>query len=273
MSPAALGRLLAMDLPLGWHTDLAVLRLNGAQVDEHADHLVVRSPDNPLYRWGNFVLVTDLARVDEPERWLTVFEQEFPEAPYRAIGLVAAPQDPDRWSALDLELDHDDVLAAETCPEPTTVPQGYLVKQIADAIEWEQSTGLRTKEFASEDPHEAEFERRSTRTRIEASKTGKVAWFGAFHGDLLVAELGIVLCGDGVARYQAVVTAAEHRRHGLAGHLLGVAAQWAADRRARSWVIVAEDGGEAARLYRSRGFAPAERAARAQRKPQTVHAG
>jgi GNAT superfamily N-acetyltransferase len=262
-----------MDLPLGWYTDVAVLRLNGAQVDEHPDHWVVRSPTNPHFHWGNFVLVTDPARVDDAEHWLEVFEQEFPDAPHRSIGLAAAPQQPDRWRAVGLELEHDDVLSTDTCPASTSVPQGYLVKQIADAIEWEQSTGLRVSEFAEDDPHEAEYERQSTRTRIDASAAGHAAWFGAFHGDRLAAELGIVLCGDGIARYQAVVTGADHRRQGLAGHLLGVAARWAADRGARVWVIVAEDGGDAARLYRARGFHPADRGFRAGRKPRTVQAG
>lgn len=256
-----------MDLPLGWHTDLAVLRLGGSSVEERADHLVVRTPDNPSFYWGNFVLVTDPGAVDQPAHWLEVFEREFPEAPHRAIGLVAAPRAPEAWTSLDLELDHDDVLATETCPEPTPVPQGYLVKQTADAIEWEQSTGLRLAEFAGGSDHEATFERRSTEQRIAASAAGTTAWFAAFEGDLLAAELGIVDCGEGVARYQSVVTGAAHRRRGLAGHLLGVAAAWAGERGATTWVIVADDGSPAARLYRSRGFRPADTGFRATRRP------
>lgn len=257
-------------LPLGWHTDLAVRRLDGSTIEEHDDHLVVRTPANPLFYWGNFVLVTDPARLDEPERWLAVFEKAFPGAAHRAIGMTADPADLDSWRALDLEIDHDDVLATDTCPEPAPLAQGYLVRQIGDTIEWEQSTGLRIEEFAADNPREAQYERNVTETRMATTATGSVAWFGAFHGDRLVAELGIVDCGEGVARYQAVVTHADHRRRGLAGHLLGVAARWAADRGARTWVIVAEDGGDAARLYRARGFAPADRGTRAQRKPAST---
>jgi GNAT superfamily N-acetyltransferase len=254
-------------LPLGWHTDLAVLRLEGSSVEDRGDHLVVRTPASPLYYWGNFVLVTEPDRVDDPDHWLRVFERELPDAAHRAIGLVRQPGDLAGWRALDLALESDDVLAADACPEPTPVPQGYLVKQIADTIEWEQSTGLRIQELAEGNPREAEHERNRTESRIAMSAQGHVAWFGAFHGDRLVAELGIVDCGEGVARYQSVVTAAEHRRRGLAGHLLGVAAQWAADRGARRWVIVAEDGGEASRLYRSRGFEPTDKGFRALRRP------
>lgn len=267
MTRAALGRFSAMHLPLGWHTDLAVLRLSGSTVEERAGHLVVRTPTNPGYYWGNFVLVTDASAGDEPRHWLDLFEQEFPDAAHRAIGLAGEPRDADAWTALDLELEHDDVLAAHACPEPTDVPQGYLVRQLADTIEWEQSTGLRVAEFADGSAAEADYERRSTEHRIEMSDSGASAWFGAFHGDRLVAELGIVDCGEGVARYQSVVTGAEHRRRGLASHLLGVAAQWAADRGLHTWVIVAEDGSAAARLYRSRGFEPADRGFRATRRP------
>jgi len=258
-----------MALPLGWHTDLAVLRLAGSAVEERPDHLLVRTPANPLYYWGNFVLVTDPDQVDEPRRWLELFEQEFPDAGHRAIGLVAEPRDQDAWRVLDLELDHDDVLATDRCPEPTEVPAGYLVRQLAEATEWEQSTGLRIEEFAPDDRRESQFERNVTQARIALSRTGRVAWFGAFHGDRLVAELGIVDCGEAMARYQAVVTHADHRRRGLAGHLLGVAAAWAAERGARAWVIVADDGSDASRLYRRRGFEPAAKGTRAQRKPST----
>jgi GNAT superfamily N-acetyltransferase len=257
-------------LPLGWHTDLAVLRLEGSTIEDRDDHLVVRTPSSPFFYWGNFVLVTDPARVDEPEHWLEVFEREHPDALHRAIGLAAEPQDVDAWRALDLGIDHDDVLAATTRPEPNPVPQGYLVKQIADTIEWEQSTGLRIEEFAQRDPHEEQHERDRTEARRAMSEQGQVAWFGAFHGDRLAAELGIVDCGEGVARYQSVVTGAEHRRRGLAGHLLGVAARWAADRGARRWVIVAEAGGDASRLYQSRGFNPADEGFRAERRPATL---
>jgi GNAT superfamily N-acetyltransferase len=260
-------------LPLGWHTDLAVLRLEGSTIEDRDDHLVVRTPSSPYFYWGNFVMVTDPARVDEPEHWLEVFEREHPDAQHRAIGLVAEPRDVEAWRALDLAIDHDDVLAATTCPEPTPPPQGYLFKQIADAIEWEQSTGLRIEQFAQRDPREEQHERDRTKARIAMSEQGHVAWFGAFHGDRLAAELGIVDCGEGVARYQSVVTGEEHRRRGLAGHLLGVAAQWAADRDARRWVIVAEAGGDASRLYQSRGFAPADQGFRAERRPAALTGG
>ena len=72
---------------------------------------------------------------------------------------------------------------------------------------------------------------------------------------LVAADLGIVV-GDGLARYQDVGTRPEHRRRGLAAHLLGVAAQWAATQGVTRFVIVTGVDNPAGRVYRGVGFEP-----------------
>ena len=250
-----------MDLPLGWQTDLAVRRAGGSTVEDLGDHLVVRSPDNPTFHWGNFVLVTDGAAVDDAARWTATFEKAFPDADHRAVGLVGEPS-PEPWTALGLTVEHEDVLNADRCPEPTPLAQGYLVRQLGTQEDWSQSTGLEVREY----PGDAAFHHGATQTRAAMSTRGDAAWFGVFEGDRLVAQLGIVDCGSGLARYQAVLTDTGHRGKGLASHLLGVAAQWAAGRGTRTWVIVADANTDASRLYQRRGFAPAGRSSQAYRR-------
>ena len=41
---------------LGFRTDLMLLELQGSEVEAHDDYLVVRSPHNPDFWWGNFLL-------------------------------------------------------------------------------------------------------------------------------------------------------------------------------------------------------------------------
>ena len=84
-----------MRLPLGWQTDLAVLRLGGSVIEDRGSHLVVRTPANPEYYWGNFVLV--LEDREDVDRWAAVFEDAHPDAEHRSIGLVTAPADTAGW--------------------------------------------------------------------------------------------------------------------------------------------------------------------------------
>ena len=112
----------------------------------------------------------------------------------------------------------------------------------------------------------ARFVSRQVQARRELSDREQGAFFGAFVGAELVADLGIVVCGS-TARYQAVGTDQEHRRRGLAAHLLGVAARWSAEQGCTRWVIITEPTNPAGRVYRSVGFETDVPNAQAFRKP------
>jgi GNAT superfamily N-acetyltransferase len=263
-----------LDLPPGWATDLAVQRLAGAVVTEHGDHLVLQSPAQPTYHWGNCVLVLDDALVDDADRWAGVFAGAFPHARWVAIGLPRMPAALDAWTAHGLEVTEDESLTTTRLPQLRDVPAGYAVRPLASDDDWEQHVRREVAENLADglfEPvgHEA-FVRDRTAARRALSDRGVATWVGAFHDGALVADLGIVLCerpGGLDARYQAVGTDPAHRRRGLAGHLLGVAAVWAAERGATRWVIVTETTNPAGRLYRGVGFAPDAGAVQAYRRP------
>lgn len=144
------------------------------------------------------------------------------------------------------------------------------MRQLAGA-DWEQTVARelaenqRTGEYEATG-HEA-FVRAQVRSRTELCDSGRAAFFGAFDNDELVADLGIVQCGQ-TARYQAVSTDAAHRGRGLASHLLGVAATWSAQRGCDRWVIITESTNPAGRVYRRAGFVPGETNAQAYRRPK-----
>ena len=246
------------ELPPGWLTDLAVLRLAGATVDDRGDHVVVRSPHSPHFHWGNFVLVTDGSAVDDAQRWVATFVEAFPDATWVSIGLVRTPDDPVPWQAAGLVLELDEVLTTRSLPRQTPLASGYVVRQLT-GDDWSQSLRNAVAENARTDEHDAESYARFAVDQVAARRAlterGAAAFFGAFAGDQLVAELGIVPCGT-TARYQSVGTVPDHRRRGLAAHLLGVAARWAADRGCDRWVIITESTNPAGRVYRSVGFEP-----------------
>src|SRR6478735_6272256 len=73
---------------LGNRTDLAMLERSGSEITDRGTHLVVRTPDNPTFWWGNFLLLAE-APADEERAadWLREFEGEFPQARHRAIAV------------------------------------------------------------------------------------------------------------------------------------------------------------------------------------------
>ncbi len=247
------------ELALGWATDLAVLEHSGSSVEDHGDHLIVRTPDNPTFHWGNCILVTDPEAVEGPWKWCETFDRAFPSATWTAVGLPRMPRDEAAWSAAGLGLELDDVLSTGTLPRQTPLPAPYSVRQLESDEDWEQVVALGLAENERTGPyprssHET-FLRARRRTDAALVERGLAAFFGAFADGTLAASLGIVACGT-TARYQNVGTDEPHRRRGLASHLLGVAGVWAADRGCDRWVIVTESTNPAGRIYRAVGFEP-----------------
>ncbi|MCL2490536.1 MAG: GNAT family N-acetyltransferase [Propionibacteriaceae bacterium] len=243
--------ILPVDASLSWRTSLAILQRCGATIEPRDGYLVVRTPDNPGYHWGNCLVVTGDA--DDAAGWLDVFACEFPAANYRAIGLFQPP-DANAWTACGVTLEVERTLTSLVPIRPTPAPDGYTVAPvIGDA--WD---ALLETECASRpgDADHRSFQTRRTIAQRRLVEAGDAAWFAAFADDGSVASsLGIVLVGSR-ARYQSVATSPAHRRRGLARHLLGEASTWAFGRGTRQLVIVADEDADGDRLYRKAGFVP-----------------
>jgi len=74
-------------ISLGNRTDLALLELGGSEVEDCGDHLVVRSPHNPAYWWGNFLLLDRAPAPEDIHRWMDRFAAVLPEAKHRAFAI------------------------------------------------------------------------------------------------------------------------------------------------------------------------------------------
>lgn len=270
-------------LTLGWATDLAVLRLGGSEVTDHGDHLVVRTPQNPDFYWGNFLLARDAERANDVEHCLGLFRSAFPGATHVAIGLLGRA-DPTAWGPAGVEIGTEDVLVA-TSPPQVERPAGYQIAQFHDDASWAQAADFIVAQTLADlgfpasgmTPAQRDhvgvltsFERRRVATRRALADSGRAAFFGAFADGQLVSDLGIVLLDPdpggglppdpqlaGTARYQTIRTHPAHRRRGLASALIAHAARWAQQRGALRFVLVADAGTAAAKLYRGLGFQPA----------------
>ena len=256
-------------MPVGWATDLAILELTGSTIEDHGDHLVVRTRENPDYHWGNCLLVTDPAARNDAARWTSEFAGQFPGADWFAVGLPVMPDEPGNWTALGIELEQLDVLSTTTAPSAAPLADGYAVRRLSDG-DWDQVIHRDLADNLASGDYDPSVHERFVRETVESRRllceNDLAAWFGAFADDVLVADLGIVRCGS-VGRYQAVGTDARHRRRGLASHLLGVAAGWSAEHGCDAWVIVTESTNDAGRVYRRAGFSLDDAEVNAYRRP------
>ncbi len=252
----------------GWKTDLDILEMSGSLIEDFGDHLVVKTPYNPNYHWGNCLLVTDLEAANNADKWIQRYSDLFPENQWLAIGLPAMPTDTEAWLRHGVELEQLDVLSTDAMPKQQPLADGYTTR-VFQEHDWEALTNKELAEGLSEGGYEPAaiesfvLETNANRRRLVAS--GQAAWFGAFYEGELVANLGIVICGE-TWRYQSVETSTKHRRKGLASHLLGLAASWSLEQGCKNWVIVAQDASDAGRVYRRAGFSPTISAVNAYRK-------
>ncbi len=72
---------------LAFRTDLALLRLAGSEIEDRGTHIVVRTPDNPGFRWGNFYLLARPPRAEEVDAIIATYDAEFAESTHRAFGI------------------------------------------------------------------------------------------------------------------------------------------------------------------------------------------
>lgn len=250
---------------LAYRTDLALLTASGSVVEDRGTHLVVRTPDNPTFFWGNFLLLAQ-APVPGGEREVVgAFRTEFPEAGHVSIGIdgTAEPDAATRaaFEAAGLEVTVDTVLTA-TALSPTPPHEVEAeVRPLTGDEEWEARARLSLELH----PGPAEetvlaFTRARAAQERGLVEAGRGQRFGAFVEGTLVSTAGVYVTEPGVARFQSVETASTHRRRGLASAVVHAAGQHAlAHHDVRTLVIVADTDGEAIGLYRRLGFADAER--------------
>lgn len=239
---------------LAFRTEIPLLELSGSEVVDRGTHLVVRTPQNPTYYWGNFLLIDTPPRADEIDEWHAVFHRAFPEAGHAALGIDR----PHRGSLAPLRragwrVDMVTVMSATAVRRPRH-PTRADVRTLEGDDDWAQQVEL---SLAGEsDPHiTREFSSRKDASYRRMVEAGHGHWWGAFVDGVLAASLGIIRTGDGLARFQHVKTHPDHRRQGMAASLVHAAATDPFIRvGARRLVMVADPDYDAIRIYRSLGF-------------------
>ena len=249
---------------IAYKTDLALLKLGGSVVEDRSDHLVVRTPHNPTFHWGNFVLLDRPPAAQEVPGVLAEFDAAFPDSRHRAIGVDVTT---DRAEALaplveaGLSLEIAAVMTARATRPPPRPDTQASYRPLTSDDDWGQRVALsaRCNENHETDDYLGFATARAATDRL-LTESGHGAWWGAFHEGRLVSSLGLFRAGAGLGRFQSVETDPDFRGRGLAGTLVHHVSRWGlSELGAETLVMVADPEYVAIRVYRSVGFAETER--------------
>ena len=247
---------------LGFRTDLALLEMTGSVIEDRRTHLVVRTPANPTYFWGNFLLLAEPPVLGGEREVIAAFHTEFPQAEHVAIGIDGpemSAESREAFEAAGLTVDVSAVLTATEIAPPAAVEAD--VRALASDEDWEQRASL-TRAYTTgvDDRALMTFERARNQQEKTLVGAGRGDRFGVFVDGALVSTAAVFRTEDGVARFQTVETHPDHRRRGFAAAAVHAAGRHALDTLGVGLlVIVADSDGDAARLYGRLGFVEAGR--------------
>ncbi|QWF24343.1 GNAT family N-acetyltransferase [Nocardioides sp. LMS-CY] len=245
---------------LAFRTDLALLRLAGSEVDDHGSFLAVRTPDNPTYYWGNFLLLPRPPTTEELPAWVDRFRSTYPRSRHLAFGVdggAGGLDDLEPFRLAGLEVDASSVMTATSVHEPPRPNREATYRPLSGHDDWRQQLELGIAGEHEESGQE--FVVAKTAAERTLSERGIGAWWGAFVGDRLLASMGLFSASPGLARFQQVKTHPEARGRGLAGTLVHRVSRYGFEELgAATLVMVADPEYLAIRVYRSVGFTDAE---------------
>lgn len=253
-----------------WQTDLALRSWSGSEIDDRGDHVVVRTPTNPTFYWGNFILLPRRPEADTVPDWLELFAREFPGSRHVAFGVepsdgTLADLEPFREAGLEPEAQA--VMTATEVHPPARPNTEATIRPLTSDEDWDQQVAL-----ALTDPElsgNSDFAAQRTKGERQLVDDGHGTWFGAFLDGLLVSSLGVFVTSEGLARYQDVQTHPGFRGRGLCGTLVHRAGTHALDELGvQTLVMVADPEYTAIRIYRAAGFTESETQLQALRRPR-----
>ena len=269
---------------LGFRTDLALLTLTGSVVEDRGTHLVVRTPDNPTYFWGNFILLAEPPFAGGEREVVAAFQAEFPDASHVSIGIdqvedrAVEDEVAQRFAEAGLDVDRAVVLTASSVHQPLRSLLDVDVRPLESDADWQQRAELSCEidPGVDREKHLGFALRKNSQERALVA-AGHGQRFGAFSRDVahdgegkgrLLSTAGIFRTDGGVARFQSVETHPDARRQGLAATVVHAGARHALDHLgAQTLVIVADEAEDAIRIYRRLGFADTERQLMLERRP------
>lgn len=251
---------------LGYRTDL-IFPAFGGEIVDRGHYLVIRSPANPTYYWGNYLLFSNPPQEGDYRRWRDLFAREIgglPEIEHQAFGWDSPEGDEgvvQPFLQAGFRLIRSVVMTSDGLCSPVHPSHFVNIRPLKSDADWEQAieNQVMCREPDFDESGFRLFRRRQMDRYRQMAESGLGDWFGAFVGKRLLADLGIFKDGE-IGRFQSVQTHPDFRRRGIAGTLVFEAGRQAmTEHHLKTLVIVAEESSNAAQLYESLGFRPVEK--------------
>jgi hypothetical protein len=140
---------------LGYRTDLMLLGLQGSVIEQRVGYQVIRTPANPTFHWGNFVLLDRPPAPGTVSSWTTTFAREFPGAEHLAIGVDGTSGDAGdaaELAATGLEADRSTVLTAAVTTPPPRPNEVAEFRTLDSDADWEAALDLQQAVHPYGDP-------------------------------------------------------------------------------------------------------------------------
>ncbi len=244
---------------LEFETDLLTMR-GISDVEHLPNRTIQRTPSEPNFWFGNRVIFKDPPR--DAQALIAQFQADFPQAGHICISwdIPNLPlQDVDKvFADTGMMTESADTLVLQGEIARNSPPTGVTMRLFSSEQDWQQSIDQQYIDHEADgtptDGLRAYLSARA-RARKRQIAAGQCQWFGAFAGDKLVGDMGVVFDRN-LIRFQSVQTHSDHRRQGICAALLTFSMDWAKKHspQARA-VIVANSDSPAGRVYRRAGFA------------------
>ncbi len=251
---------------LGLRTELMIASWH-AEITDHDGWIVVRTPSNPSYHWGNYVIFKTQPDKSSLSGWVDVFRQAITNQQPTMHTLLLwddvseHPGDVSAFIEHGFELEPSIILTSRQVIPPPRPNADAVVRPLTTDEEWAQAleNQIRCRDAVFTEENYRSFKVAQMKNYRALAEQGHGDWYGAFLGGELVADLGIYREG-GLARYQSVGTHPDFRCQGLCGTLVYQAGVDVLRRHGvKHLVMIADPDAQASGIYQSVGFAIAEK--------------
>lgn len=247
---------------LGFLTNLMFAKFSGS-VEDRGSYTLIKTPSNPSYHWGNYIIFDHPPRSGDLKKWTAIFDREFnyySEPHHYVFAWESGEGECKEFLDANFEKESAVVLTTSVLNPPRFLNSKIELRKISLEKDW--SDVLELQVLCAEpkyiNDYYRDFKVEQMKQYREMSEAGLGNWFGAYLNDRLIGDLGIFR-DSGVGRYQSVGTHPEFRRQGVCGTLVYQAGLIAMKEFSLKYLVMEADPDyHAARVYESVGFQRSE---------------